>query len=921
MNISKWISSNLSRKLSLIILSCFCLAIFALASTIVWTNYRDAKEDLKARAAHAGALASGALITAIWDMNTEGVEETAKALMLDKEMIYLKVYNVSAKESLIKTRGIGAEVPFEDLVNKFKFPNTKIDIEKEDEAIAVVDIVMTDEKIIARSKTSAIYVLILSTAIMTLIVILMTLILKKVIKKPLLALGNNAARISAGELDHEIDTSRPDELGNLARSFSDMQKSIRKKISDLFSLNEAGEEIMASQTQDEVMSSFIKKFQEHNHFSFGSVYLYDKEENVLKLYMCNAEADSSKVIESFKVGEGVIGRTAQEKKVVFIKDTSLEADFVKSDGSGRALLCVPMTDGDELFGVMNYSGAVEQVVFEDSDIEYCETIARLSVSRIKGLQMIALIEEQNRTLEIKVQERTASLREKTNDINAMLQNMKQGIFTITDEHNIHHEYSAQLETILETDNIANQPVLEAIFKHTDIGMDQLDQIVTAMNFSFGADDLNWDCNCHVFPTEAKYTAGSGVTKIIECDWNPIFDDDEMVTKIIVTVRDVTQLKELEKESEAQKKELSIIGEILNVSQKRFNSFLDVSKDFIHKNESIIQSSREVDDPSMKERINELFRNMHTIKGNARAFGLSGLTDVVHNAEQFYDDIRKGEKEWHPDQLKDDVAAVKESLKNYEVVFAEKLSGRDSEAHSDGLHVEDKEAVFGALVELSNVAGEMDKYLLDKVIRIIDGNNFVPIEDCLSQILNSLPQLAKDLGKEEPQVSIRNGRTRLPAHFSSEFENIFSHLFRNSLDHGIETLDQRRDLKKPEKPNIMLIVEEGREFLNISFYDDGRGLNIPKIEEIARERGLLKGDHQPNDDEIAEAIFSPGFSIADQVTDISGRGVGLDAVRSFLADIDGEIKIVWLESKDRTEEGCKPFKFEIHIKYHPENMAA
>src|SRR5690606_38889666 len=110
------------------------------------------------------------------------------------------------------------------------------------------------------------------------------------------------------------------------------------------------------------------------------------------------------------------------------------------------------------------------------------------------------------------------------------------------------------------------------------------------------------------------------------------------------------------------------------------------------------------------------------------------------------------------------------------------------------------------------------------------------------------------------------------------------IIRNSADHGIEMPADRIAAGKPEEGTIRLSADHRGSRIVIEIRDDGAGVNSDKVLKKARERGLVSPDANLTEDEINNLIFLPGFSTADQISDISGRGVGMDVVRRNIQDI-------------------------------------
>jgi chemotaxis protein histidine kinase CheA len=131
--------------------------------------------------------------------------------------------------------------------------------------------------------------------------------------------------------------------------------------------------------------------------------------------------------------------------------------------------------------------------------------------------------------------------------------------------------------------------------------------------------------------------------------------------------------------------------------------------------------------------------------------------------------------------------------------------------------------------------------------------------------------------------------------SGILKNVFMHLLRNSMDHGLETAEVRTAKGKSAAGNIKLELgaEDGQ--FNIRLGDDGKGLALGRIRRIALEKNMLPNGEQSSDEEVAKVIFEAGFSTADAVTEVSGRGVGMDAVKDFVAREGGSIRFEFVDN--------------------------
>ncbi len=163
----------------------------------------------------------------------------------------------------------------------------------------------------------------------------------------------------------------------------------------------------------------------------------------------------------------------------------------------------------------------------------------------------------------------------------------------------------------------------------------------------------------------------------------------------------------------------------------------------------------------------------------------------------------------------------------------------------------------------------------------------------STLMPRLRQLTRKTSRELQKpvnLEITGGEVELDRNVIDQVVPPLEHLIRNSIAHGIETAKQRKKLKKREKGLLKLdIIREGKDII-IEFSDDGQGLDLDKIRHKAEERGLLDKGMNPSDDHLANLIFVPGFSTADSVTQVSGRGVGMDVVQSELKKVGGSVSL-------------------------------
>lgn len=185
---------------------------------------------------------------------------------------------------------------------------------------------------------------------------------------------------------------------------------------------------------------------------------------------------------------------------------------------------------------------------------------------------------------------------------------------------------------------------------------------------------------------------------------------------------------------------------------------------------------------------------------------------------------------------------------------------------------------------------------------------VQMDFVFSRFPRQIRDLAGKLNKEVELVTIGKS-TELDKSLVERIIDPLSHLVRNSLDHGIESPEKRIAAGKPRKGTLTLTAKHQGGNILIEVIDDGAGLNREKLLEKARSNGLTAPDSMTND-EVWQLIFAPGFSTAEVVTDISGRGVGMDVVKRNIQSLGGQVQILSREGEGTTTRIVLPLTMAI-----------
>lgn len=174
----------------------------------------------------------------------------------------------------------------------------------------------------------------------------------------------------------------------------------------------------------------------------------------------------------------------------------------------------------------------------------------------------------------------------------------------------------------------------------------------------------------------------------------------------------------------------------------------------------------------------------------------------------------------------------------------------------------------------------------------------PVKAVFQRMPRLVRELAQTLGKEVRLV-LEGENTEVDKTIIEELADPLTHMIRNSMDHGLETPDERVAAGKPREGTIKLIAEHRAGRIVISVTDDGRGIGRDRLLAKARSRGLVGADERLQPEEIDQLIFAAGLSTAEAVSDISGRGVGMDVVRRNVESLGGRISV-----DSEPGRGCK-----------------
>jgi HPt (histidine-containing phosphotransfer) domain-containing protein len=508
---------------------------------------------------------------------------------------------------------------------------------------------------------------------------------------------------------------------------------------------------------------------------------------------------------------------------------------------------------------------------------------------------------------------TVSLRDEvehqTRDTACILDVIRQGVYTVDDENlAIGAVRSPYLNQILPHAR-DSQTLDDLLIQPMQVSNDRKSQLTSTIQAAIGSDLFNFEVNAKCLVEEADFKLEHGDSRHLVLDWAPMVDDQDQVDKILVCLRDLTEERQLQSQTRHHREQLQMIEELANITEVRFRRFAQRTRALIEQNVSLIQENPRAFDRHV---VDYLFINMHTIKGSARTYMLASISALSHDLEQGYAALIKTERSWNADELIAELQDLAAVLQRYETLGKEKLHWSLGDKVLK-LSIADLEGYLEKAERLSRAERSVSREADSGLANLVQGFAALaatPLATIIDDASKGLDSLARDLQKETPLIQLSNNDIFIRNAGDELLHEVLVHLLRNSIDHGIEVPGERVAAGKGVRGLIQLDIHINEEVLIIEFYDDGRGLNLDLIRQKAIDHQLIREEDQLSVEDTAALIFHSGLSTKQEVSQVSGRGVGMDAVRSNLQKEGGDIHML-LDPQARNTP-LVSFKFQLII---------
>jgi PAS domain S-box-containing protein len=457
-----------------------------------------------------------------------------------------------------------------------------------------------------------------------------------------------------------------------------------------------------------------------------------------------------------------------------------------------------------------------------------------------------------------------ALKRSRNDLKAakketdnILANVQEGLFLITRDLIIGSQYSKSLETILDQRNLAKLSILDLLKdKIKEKDLECLKEYLEAM-FDHQIHELELEDLNPINQVKIKYKDGKTdklLHKHLTFRFKRITGSNDQVYQLISTVNDVTNevhlTEKLEKSEAYKKRQMDLMFSIMHVEPELLREFMEGSEKELESIAGLLKTQDNVDE--YLPVLDKIYRSVHMIKGNASLLDISYFAERAHEYEEKIEEIKNLEQ-----------------IKNTDFIS---LVFKLDDMQNLLIEMKNLIAQFGQIQEMFRPKRSHESKVL------------------ITSLQNFVKMTARDLNKNVNLIHHNFDSSKIPFKYRILIKEILIQLIRNAIYHGIESPDTRIDLRKPKEGKIEISTLIENDQLKVIVRDDGRGIQINKLKELAIISGKFnkKEIDQWDDKKSAEMILIQGISTSNQAGMVAGRGVGMNIIQEKLANNSGKL---------------------------------
>lgn len=466
------------------------------------------------------------------------------------------------------------------------------------------------------------------------------------------------------------------------------------------------------------------------------------------------------------------------------------------------------------------------------------------------------LEAQNIQLEenqIKLNKVNEDLNQKTLKLSNLLENVGQGFLTIKEDQIISEEYSHACEKMFKKD-ISNLKLSKILYSDNIEQQNFLDEVFSKI---FEEKDKTREIYMSLLPEEISIN-----DRILQLDYKIVYDEKRKEIMMVI-ITDITDKKSLEISMKNERKSLKMILKVV-LNREEFSDVVKEYKTFIE--EKVFNDYERT------------LREIHNFKGDFSQYDLINIVEYLDNLENKLintpDELLSINKKEMIDKLQEDLRII------YKYV---------------GNDFFNEEEIYRIKRETIETIEEKVKHILPKsegsiIIPLIKSLKFRPIKELLKMYPEYVIKLSERLNKSVKTFEIQGDDILIDNDRYQKMIKLLIHIFRNAVDHGIECEEERVETGKEHEGNILCTIKEKENSFDIIIEDDGKGIDEGLLISRALAKNIIKEEEIKELEDIKNLIFYQGMTTKEKSTPISGKGIGLAAVKEEVNYLKGNITI-------------------------------
>lgn len=413
--------------------------------------------------------------------------------------------------------------------------------------------------------------------------------------------------------------------------------------------------------------------------------------------------------------------------------------------------------------------------------------------------------------------------------------------------------------------------------------------------SFGMNRIQWNITALGLPQKLMLTQASQFLKII---YRPEFKDEKLI-KVTLVVQDVSELKRQEDQAEHQRREMEKFISLLQVEDSLFDLFMSETRKLFDEIKADMKHLRELGTRASQDAAIRMFRAVHTIKANAKLFKLEAIQEVAHEVESYLESLRNGKLALTPESLQvlqGKIMTISDEIYSYASLRKEITHNTQQQNNFQIKYrvqwIRSLMNQFASILRDPKFDARHLNLIQKEFSRALMSFDKASLRDYVRGYNQMLQEVARQSGKDIEDLSVDLEFHHFDSDMLARINDILLHCLRNAIDHGIESDQDRRAAGKQERGRIELRTREEDGVAYIEIKDNGRGIDIERVKAKAIELGLISAHDAQlmTDSETLPLLFHPGVSTATAVTEMSGRGLGMDIVRDYVQSLSGQLAV-------------------------------